>query len=110
MEVGKGIKILNSLVGFITTATIIGTAWYFYKTNIWRPKVSVVKADYDNGVATLNVNGKEKQLLKNQILSVGGDFGVRFNGDVIDKVNRIELYRNLLVYQVLDMKPGTAGV
>lgn len=100
----EGLKTLNKIAGFITTITIIGGAYYFYKQNIWRPDVMVISVDYDKGVAVVNANGKEKTLYKNQVLSVGGDFGIRFSGDSEGSITRIELYRNFLTYKILNQK------
>ncbi len=104
IEIEKGINIFNKLVAFITAATVIGGAIYFYKTNIWRPSITVLSADYDKGVAVLNVNGIQKILYKNTVLSVGGDFGVRFSGNEDTKITRIELYKNWLTYSIIDNK------
>ncbi len=104
MTVEKGVALLNKIVGFVTIATVLAGAWYFYKTSIWKPKIKVISVDYVKGVATLDVNGIKKTLYKNQTLAVGGDYGVRFNGKVEGETSWLELYKNSLTYSVLDMQ------
>ncbi len=101
----KQFKVLNKIAGFITTISIIGGAYYYYRTTIWRPTVQVLSTDWNNGIATIKVgNNKIITLYKNQTVAIGGDFGVKFSGDDDTSINRIELYKNWLTYSVLAQK------
>ncbi len=108
MDIGnvfsKDLKYLNGLASVITVLTIIGGAYYWYRTTIWRPKLKVSKVDWVNGIATVEKGNTTYTLYRNQILSVGGDFGIKFSGDTDETINRIELYKNYLIYEVLAKK------
>lgn len=102
----KQFNFLDKLAGFITTAGIIGGAYYYYRQTIWRPTLKVVSVDWSKPIATVQVGyfNNVVTLQKNQIISVGGDFGLQFSGDTDDSVNRIELYKWPLTYKVIATK------
>ncbi len=103
-DVGKSFNFLNKLAAFITTVSIIGGAYYYYRTTIWYPKLTVLNIDWEKGIATIRKKSKTYILYKNQTLAVGGDFGIKFSGDTDDNIDRIELYKNFLTYEVIAKK------
>jgi hypothetical protein len=105
VELKRSLNVLNTAIIVFTAASLAGGAYWFIKNNLWRPKVSVINADYDKGVADISIKGKTKRLYINSTLWAGGDWGVRFgtitlpNGNQYP--NRIELIRNNLVFETI---------
>lgn len=99
------LSVLNTAIVIFTAASVAGGAYWFYKNNLWRPKVSVINADYDKGVADISVNGQTKRLYVNSTLWAGGDWGIRFGSITLSNgnqyPNRIELVRNALVFDTI---------
>jgi hypothetical protein len=116
-EVKKGddvrVKLTRTTDIFLKTAAIIAgvTAlaggYAFVLNYVWKPKVVVVTADYDNGTATLKVGTlfiKMIDISGDTIYQLSGDWGVRF-GTVLQGsklvYNRIELVRKGMVVEYL---------
>lgn len=102
----KQFTFLNTLATVVASVTIIAGGYAFYRTSIWKPTLKVNDVDWVKGVATIQ-EGKSNMLTlyRNQVLSVGGSFGVRFASDTNDSLpTRIELYKEGMTYKILAQK------
>lgn len=103
-------KQLFTEVGTIATAiAAIGTAYFLYMNNVWKPSVTLVSADWANGVATVTVNGDTVTLYKNEKYNCGWGWDVEFGVDYEANIERVQLVKNLsngasVVNQVLSVK------
>lgn len=105
-SVSKSLTVLNTTILIVAGLSAIGTVYWFWRNNLWRPKVKVNSVDYTKGHAELLVNGKTKKLYVNEVLNAGGEWGLRFAGITTPTnatyYNRIELVRNNLTYSIID--------
>jgi hypothetical protein len=98
---------LISTIAIIAAAIVtIANIYPFILNTFWKPKVQVLSVDFLNGIAKVNINGKEKTLYENSTLAAGASWGVRFGKDgKTDKdANRIELIKNDLVVDIISVK------
>ena len=112
----NGAKPLAKWAAFITTIGVFGGALWFIYQNVWKPKVRIINVNYKEGTAIVGVSNitgveKVKNIYGSSIVSAGAGWGVRLAGNVkpdytIDG-NRIELIKNNLVYQTIDVAPTT---
>ena len=107
VDVASHIKKLSTIASIAVAISAIGAATVFILSNI-KPKIKVDSVDYANGVASLIINGKSKNLYANSTLNCGNGWGVRFgfmvnqNGQQVN--NRIELTKNNIVYETLNVR------
>jgi hypothetical protein len=95
-------KQILSEVGIIATSlAAIGTAYFLYMNNLWTPSVTLVSADYQNGTAQILVNGSTITLYLNEKYACGWGWDVEFGTDYSNNLQRVQLVKNLQVYQVL---------
>ncbi len=96
-----------STVAIIVTSLLgIAGGYVWYKSNLWKPKVQIISADFKNAVCKLNINGTERMLYGNATLAAGGQWGVRFgttDAGPIDQYNTIELVRDDRVYEIYEI-------
>ena len=100
----KAKGLLNEVGAIATALAAIGTAYFLYMSNIWTPSVTLVSVDYVNGSANLTVNGQSITLYKNENFAAGWGWDVEFGTDYDNAVERVQLVRNLVVYQILSVK------
>lgn len=102
-KIETGIRPFARIAAIFSVIAGVGIAYWFYLDNIWRPKVSLISVDYETGVAVLNVNGKEKTLYDGSTISAMGHWGIRFAGGDGRSAERLELIKNEITYQVIDI-------
>lgn len=98
---------LISTVAIIAAAIVtIANIYPFILNTFWKPKVQVLSVDFQNGIAQINVNGKEKTLYENSTMAAGASWGIRFakDGKSDKDANRIELVKNDLVEDIISVK------
>ncbi len=102
MDAGKYLKTLNILIVIGGGISVIAAAYTFYRSNLWKPKIEVIKIDYKKGEADVVINGKQKKLYGNSTLAASGTWGVRFNSDTWGgKYNRVEIVKDDNVYDYI---------
>jgi hypothetical protein len=103
----KESKIVLKVVAIATVFTALGGAYYFFVNNVWKPKVTVLSVDFDNGFATLQLPfGRKVDIYGDSQFLISGDWGVRFgsinkNGKVA--YENIQLLKHGLVVEYLDV-------
>ena len=98
-------KIVLLDVGTIATGlAAIGTVIFLYYSNVWKPSVSLISADYSNGVAELTVNGNSVTLYENEKYACGWGWAVEFGTDFANNMQRVQLSKGGSVYQVLNIR------
>jgi len=103
-------KQLFTDVGTIATAiAAIGTAYFLYMNNVWKPSVSLVSLDWDNGMAVVSIGGSNVTIYKNEKYNCGWGWDVEFGIDYQANLQRVQLVKNLsngasVVNQVLTTK------
>lgn len=107
MSLEKGNKIILKVVAVATVITALAGAYFFLVNNIWKPKVTVLEADLENGFATLQLPfGKKIQINGSSEFLVLGDWGVKY-GVIIkngkESYENIQLLRKGLVVEYLDI-------
>ena len=55
MSLEKENKLVLKVVAFATVITALAGAYFFLVNNVWKPKVKVISADFENGFATLEL-------------------------------------------------------
>jgi len=107
MSLERENKLILKVVAFATVITALAGAYFFLVNNVWKPNVVVLKADFENGFATLKlpfgdiieINGSSEFL-------VLGDWGVKFGIKIKDgktSYENIQLLRKGLVVEYLDV-------
>jgi len=97
-------------VGTIATAVAaIGTAYFLYMNNVWKPSVSLTSVDWANGKAVLSINKQEVTIYVNEKYNCGWGWDVEFGTDYQSNLQRVQLVKNLsngasVVHQVLITK------
>jgi hypothetical protein len=103
----KESKIVLKIVAIATVFTALGGAYYFFVNNVWKPKVTVLSVDFDNGFATLQLPfGRKVDIYGDSQFLISGDWGVKFgsinkNGKVA--YENIQLLKHGLVVEYLDV-------
>lgn len=107
LKLTKTTDIFLKTAAIIAGVTALAGGYAFFLNYVWKPKVEVVRADYDNGTATIRVGSlflKTIDISGDTIYQLSGDWGVRF-GSVLQSgktiYNRIELVRKGMVVQYL---------
>ena len=91
--------------GAVATAlATIGTCYFLFMNNIWKPKVELLSVDYENGVAIISVNGVQAALYKNEKYAVGWGWSIQFGTDYDKNVQRVELVKDDATHEVLNIK------
>jgi hypothetical protein len=107
MSLEKKNKLILKIVGVATIITALAGAYFFLVNNVWKPNVVVLKADFVNGFATLELPfGEIIEIDGNSDFLVLGDWGVKFGIKIIDgKIlyENIQLLRKGLVVEYLDV-------
>lgn len=104
-QVKTSVRFIGGLITFFGIVTAAGAAWIFYKDNFWKPTVTIISFDLDNGTAVVSINGTQTTLYNTSAVHAGGDWGVRLGGEIERNgqmyYDRIELVKNNLVYDTL---------
>lgn len=97
----RTIKVLGTIAIVIGSVVSIAGGYTWYRSNLWKPDVKIISVDFNNAVAWLNVNGKQRVLYGGSTLAAGGEWGVRFgtNGNDELRYNIIEVVKNDMVYK-----------
>jgi hypothetical protein len=104
-DISKGEEVLLKVAAISAAIIGITSAYSFYKNNLWHPKIEVKEVNFNQGVATLLINGKPFVLRGDSSYLIGFDWGIKFgsitlpNGD--KKYDRIEILKRNLVEQVI---------
>ena len=106
-QIGGEKNIILKIVAIASVITALGGAYYFFINNIWKPKVNVINADFNNGFATIEIPfGKKIDIYGDSEFLIGGDWGVRF-GTISLKGKRtyenLQLLKKGLVVEYLDI-------
>ena len=102
----KQSELVLKVVAFATVITALSGAYYFFVNNVWKPKVTVLNADFDNGFATVQLPfGKKVDIYGDSQFLIGGDWGIKFG--TINKAGKtsyenIQLLKHGLVVEYLD--------
>jgi hypothetical protein len=106
MSLERENKLILKVVAFATVITALAGAYFFLVNNVWKPKVVVLNADFENGFATLELPfGNVIEINGNSEFLVLGDWGVKFGTKIIDgktSYENIQLLRKGLVVEYLD--------
>jgi hypothetical protein len=107
LRLSKTSDIFLKTAAIIAGVTALAGGYAFFLNYVWKPKVEVVRADYDTGTATIRVGTlflKTIDISGDTIYQLSGDWGVRF-GSVFQSgktvYNRIELVRKGMVVEYL---------
>jgi hypothetical protein len=107
LRLSKTSDIFLKTAAIIAGITALAGGYAFFLNYVWKPKVEVVRADYDDGTATIRVGSlfiKTIDISGDTIYQLSGDWGVRF-GAVLQGgktvYNRIELVRKGMVVEYL---------
>ena len=107
LKLTKTTDIFLKTAAIIAGVTALAGGYAFFLNYVWKPKVEVVRADYDTGTATIRVGSlflKTIDISGDTIYQLSGDWGVRF-GSVFQSgktvYNRIELVRKGMVVEYL---------
>ena len=107
LRLSKTSDIFLKTAAIIAGVTALAGGYAFFLNYVWKPKVEVVRADYDTGTATIRVGHlfiKTIDISGDTIYQLSGDWGVRF-GSVLQGsklvYNRIELVRKGMVVEYL---------
>ena len=109
MEFQKLVRVITKVAaGAVVVSTLVGV-YVFYLNNIYRPQVTFLSIDEANGVAYLNIRGKDKMVYLNSISHILGDWSVRVaasdinvgSGQSVKVYNRLELLKNNVVYSYI---------
>ena len=107
LKLSRTSDIFLKTAAIIAGVTALAGGYAFFLNYVWRPKVEVVRADFNTGTATIKIGSlfvKMIEISGDTIYQISGDWGVRF-GTVLQgsKVvyNRIELVRKGMVVQYL---------
>jgi hypothetical protein len=107
MSLERENKLILKVVAFATVITALAGAYFFLVNNVWKPNVVVLKADFENGFATLELPfGNVIEINGTSEFLVLGDWGVKFGTKIIDgKIlyENIQLLRKGLVVEFLDV-------
>ena len=107
MSLERENKLILKVVDFATVITALAGAYFFLVNNVWKPNVVVLKADFENGFATLELPfGNIIEINGTSEFLVLGDWGVKFGTKIIDgKIlyENIQLLRKGLVVEFLDV-------
>jgi hypothetical protein len=99
-------ELILKIVAFATVVTALGGAYYLIVNNIWKPNPKVIKADFENGFATLKLPfGKIIEINGSSEFLVVGDWGVKFGTKIKSGkqyYENIQLLRKGLVVEYLD--------
>ena len=92
-------------VAAISTALLgIFGIWSFYKNDIWKPTIIIKDVDFVNGIANLNIDGKDFVLRGDSAYLIAYNWGIRFGytyNNNSRSYDRIELTKNGMVKQVI---------
>lgn len=108
-QIAKHRRVIEWIVIIAGGFSVITGAYWFYRTNIWIPRITIKNVDYKNGTANITIEGIDKYLLNNYSLTAGGNWGIRFNGQTAGKPDRIELVKNGITYRLLDVDKTVWG-
>lgn len=108
-KIESGIKPLARIAAVAGVFAGLGVVYWFFMDNIYRPSVKIVSVDYKKGIAVLDMAGKIRTLYTGSKLSAGGHWGVQFSGPIFGEYNRVELVKDDITYQVLDLSPEEGG-
>lgn len=107
IKLTKTTDIFLKTAAIIAGVTALAGGYAFVLNYVWKPKVEVLVADYDNGTARIKVGTlfvKMIDISGDTIYQLSGDWGVRF-GAVLQGgktvYNRIELVRKGMVVEYL---------
>ena len=102
----KQSEIVLKVVAVATVITAIGGAYYFFVNNVWKPKVTVLSVDFDNGFATVQLPfGRKIDIYGNSEFLVSGEWGIKFgtvNKDGKVSYENLQLLKHGLVDEYLD--------
>jgi hypothetical protein len=86
-------KLVLKVVAVATVITALAGAYYLILNNVWKPKVKVLSADFNNGFATLQVPfGRKIDIYGDSVFLIAGDWGIKFG--TINKNGKTQ-YENL---------------
>ena len=100
----KGSDIAIKVVGVIWGLTAIGGAYAYYLNNIWKPKLEVLKVDFDKAEAEVKIKNKTIYVYGDATFSLTkvGAWGVRFGSSKLNnKYDRLELVKNGMVVKYI---------
>lgn len=105
--ISKTSSVFVKVAGTATAVLAMVTIYTFYRNNLWKPSVKVLKVDYNNGEADLLVNDRKFYLRGDSAYLIGFDWGIKFGytvkSDGKRAYDRIELLKKGLVARVIDM-------
>lgn len=95
-----------SIAGTATAVLAMIAVYTFYKNNLWKPSVKIIKTDYANGEADLLINGRPFYLRGDSSYLIAYDWGIKFGFTVKPDgkrlYDRIELLKKGMVQRILD--------
>lgn len=104
------VRAISTVALIITSLIAIGGGYIWFYTNVWKPRIEIISVDFDKAICQLRINGKEKVLYGNAILSAGAGWGIRFGttqtGD-IERYNTVELVKEDRVYEIFKINSTT---
>ena len=100
LKVFQAVIIIGTLIG------LGGAAYAWYRNNLWKPKVTFIDADFDKVIAHVSIGGVTKTIYGNDVLSAGGNWGVRFGTTGIGQsvYDTVETVNNGNVVDILKIK------
>lgn len=105
LDLNKGEKVLLKAASIGVAVLGIVSVYVFYMNNIWKPKIVVKRADFVNGIADLEIDGKPFVLRGDSTYLVRFDWGVRLGyttkRDGSKVYDRIEILKRGMVVDVV---------
>ncbi len=108
-KVETGIKPLARIAAVAGVFAGLGVLYWFFMDNVYRPTVKIISVDYEKGIAVVEMAGTVRTLYSGSKLSAGGHWSVQFSGPDFGKYTRVELVKNDITYQVLNLSPIEYG-
>lgn len=102
--ISKTSQTVIKVAAVVGALTVLGGAYNFYRTNIWRPNVTVLDFDSSTGKATVKVGFKTLHIEGAQTYLIGADWGVRFGSEQVggrNMYNSIELIKKGMIFKKL---------
>jgi len=95
---------LLKVVALSTSLIAIVGIYNLYKNEIWHPKVIVNDVDFTNGIAKLNINGRDFVLRGDSTYLISNDWGIKFGYTYVNgnrAYDRIELTKRGMVQKII---------
>jgi hypothetical protein len=102
--VTKTTNTIIQIAAFVGAVTVIAGGYTWYLNNFWKPKITVVSTDFNNGTAEFTYKGENYHIDGDAVYWLNGDWGIRLGQVIKDNTyyyDRIELLKKGMVVEYL---------